>query len=625
MPIYTILNSKAEVQFKGSFEYLSSYIKDEKEKQFFFEFKTNGKKGIIDHNGNVIIKPLYDNISQLYTNDELSYHIVELNNKIGYINHKGEEIIPIKYDKQYSEPKFSEGVVLLKINGKKAYFNDKGEVHLQIDATEAYRFECGLALIKKDGLFGYINKTGDEIIERKYFEAYSFDKTENLAIVNYKGGWGIIDKTGNTLVDFNFDKIEKHSFDDCFMVKKGKLTGVLHPNRKKKNTDFFYKEIICYGSNLFIGKTDKLWGVFSFFDDIIIPFEYDEIKYNKNLKILCCRKKKKWNIYQLKEVPELLFTCEDYLLLEGGFIIKQKNSYLLINQSETIQIDIDNAINGRGKYFSFEKDGRIGVMNTMGVVKVPNKYDEINISFDESLDSYFFTVRLNNKFGVIDCNNNFICDIEFDEIKLYKGLFINKKSNLVGYFDPKELKKSEIIFEKIHVNIINNTKIIITEQEETNSIDTEFFVHRTDNSPGKFSILILTKEYKGQIYILATGRISGGLYGEHISKIENVTNWDITKGVFSSDFDYKSWEYQYNGDECKPTSTDLSEEDIKIFKSLYEELIDQYIHFDEDGEDESPSLKKEFIKQMGKSAYKSTTATWYFKNLSKHWGFKYKW
>ena len=85
---------------------------------------------------------------------------------------------------------------------------------------------------------------------------------------------------------------------------------------------------------------------------------------------------------------------------------------------------------------------------------------------------------------------------------------------------------------------------------------------------------------------------------------------------------FKSKSYQSGIVQISPTSVKL---EYKIFKSLYEELIDQYIHFDEDGEDESPSLKKEFIKQMGKSAYKSTTATWYFKNLSKHWGFKYKW
>lgn len=141
MPTYRILNSKAEVQFKGIFEKLSTYNKDENKKQFLFEFKTNGKKGIIDHKGNVIINPLYDNISQLFSSSEISYYIVEQNNKIGYINHEGNEIIPIKYDKQYSEPKFSDGLVLLKNNGKKNYFNEKGEVQLNIDATEASQFK----------------------------------------------------------------------------------------------------------------------------------------------------------------------------------------------------------------------------------------------------------------------------------------------------------------------------------------------------------------------------------------------------------------------------------------------------------------------------------------------------
>jgi len=161
--------------------------------------------------------------------------------------------------------------------------------------------------------------------------------------------------------------------------------------------------------------------------------------------------------------------------------------------------------------------------------------------------------------------------------------------------------------------------------EDSNFINTDYFVHRDDNSVDKFSILLLTKAYKGFIYIIATGRISGGLHGEHISKIENVSNWDITKGTFSSDFDFSKWGYEYNGDVCNPIEHDISEEDSRIFESLYTELHEKYIYFNEDSDDESPFLNKDFIKQLGKSAYKATTATWYFKNISKHWGFRYKW
>ena len=56
-----------------------------------------------------------------------TYHeglaIVKLNNKYGFIDKTGKEVIPIKYDHAYG---FSIGLALVKLEGKWFYINPKG-------------------------------------------------------------------------------------------------------------------------------------------------------------------------------------------------------------------------------------------------------------------------------------------------------------------------------------------------------------------------------------------------------------------------------------------------------------------------------------------------------------------
>ena len=55
----------------------------------------NGKRGMIDRNGEEIIDVIYDEI--IYT--EQSIISVKLNNKVGILNDKGQVLVPIIYDK----------------------------------------------------------------------------------------------------------------------------------------------------------------------------------------------------------------------------------------------------------------------------------------------------------------------------------------------------------------------------------------------------------------------------------------------------------------------------------------------------------------------------------------------
>ena len=101
--------------------------------------------------------------------------------------------------------------------------------------------------------------------------------------------------------------------------------------------------------------------------------------------------------------------------------------------------------------------------------------------------------------------------------------------------------------------------------------------------------------------------------------------FDITKGEFATDFDFKNWEYEYEGDYCTQINTIINENEKVIFQNLYDELSTKYIYYTDNETDENPLLREEVLKKLNKSEYLTSSSTWVYKNLSKHWGLSYKW
>jgi len=149
-------------------------------------------------------------IAQSSLTDFLAYTSNE--NKLGYINLKGQEIIPVEFDDIKS---FSEGLIAVnkgakkveyeKVGGKWGYYNLKGEQVIPLKYDYAESFKEGLAPVRLNGTFGYINKQDKLIIPFQYQDAQSF--SEELSGVKLNGKWGFIDKSGSMIIPPNFDDV----------------------------------------------------------------------------------------------------------------------------------------------------------------------------------------------------------------------------------------------------------------------------------------------------------------------------------------------------------------------------------------------------------------------------------
>lgn len=165
-------------------------------------YNDNGKVGY-KKNGNIVIAAQYDAADEHFI-DGLA--AVKLQEKWGFINEKGEVVIPLKYDWIFE---FSEGFSAVRIDNKWGFIDQSGKKVIALKYDDAKDFSEGLAFVKLNEKWGVIDKTGKEITAFKYDGARDF--INGLAFVQLNGKWGFVDKSGKELTAFKYDEAKDFS------------------------------------------------------------------------------------------------------------------------------------------------------------------------------------------------------------------------------------------------------------------------------------------------------------------------------------------------------------------------------------------------------------------------------
>jgi len=261
-----------------------------------FEVKENGYYGIFDTLGNQVIPCIYSNILDWYggyytvksTNkyglyfnehqildtiyDYLALNkytiIARKNNKYGFINYKGEIVIPFEYDQNSRE--CNEGMILVHKKNISyqndtidliGYYNILGEMVTPLIYKDGKEFKEGLAPVKGNDKWGFINYQGIVIIPFEYDTVSYFEN--NISIVRQNGKYGAIDISGN--------KITECKYDNFFNFVEGLAI---------------------------VSKNDK-WGFINYYGDEVIPLIYEECSSFINSEAMV-KKQGKWFLINKK-------------------------------------------------------------------------------------------------------------------------------------------------------------------------------------------------------------------------------------------------------------------------------------------------------------------------------------
>ncbi len=219
----------------------------------------NDLMGYCYYDGSLAINPSYDYAGPFYN----GYAMVNMGEKWGGIDKKGNIIIEISYDKKEAKKLIEE---FRKKNIKNPYV-DTFETRYQkreITKDDYIAYNVG-------GLWGFIDKYDKELIPLKYQATMGF--VEDMAWVKLNGKWGAINKKDKKIIDFKYDEVDLF-YEDMARVKVKDKWGFVD-----KNGVEVIKPAYDYVNNFSEGfamvESNKKFGFINKKGEFVIPLKYD--------------------------------------------------------------------------------------------------------------------------------------------------------------------------------------------------------------------------------------------------------------------------------------------------------------------------------------------------------------
>ena len=336
-------------------------------------YKQNGLYGLINLDGKVITKPIYEKIESVpYKEGEL---LVQQDGKQGVINAKGVELVKIKYDSIVGD----------------GYYN-------QVDYKEA-GYIVGIKQENKM-LYGYLNNQGKEVLKNEYDEISRLTNTKdkNVYLITTQNGKKGLVKNNKKVLENTYDQMEYDSTIELVKVKK-----------------------------------DELYGICNLDGNVILNTEYKEISY-KGIYIQATNKASK------------------IVNFDRSGNEQKENNYKKVIATEN------------PKYFiTVGQNNLYGIINENGVETTTNKYTYIEYLQGE----YFSAYNEENQIGIIDHYGNIVLGIQYNLVQKIKGTeMIQVSDNSKGVL---EVYSSDIK----QVAIMKNAKLYIAEDYIKIVSDTE--------------------------------------------------------------------------------------------------------------------------------------------------------
>ena len=175
------------------------------------KYQKEGKYGIIDFNGKILTKPIYDEIESLqYKEGEL---LVKQNEKYGVITIKGNQLIAPNYEEILVDGYYTE----------EDGYKYAGYI-TQTKTEEGYRY-------------GYINYKGEEILNTKYNKISRVneeleDKENAYLICAQNGQYGVI-KNQKTIIENQYQSIRYDESNQVFVIEKSGKYGIANREGKE--------------------------------------------------------------------------------------------------------------------------------------------------------------------------------------------------------------------------------------------------------------------------------------------------------------------------------------------------------------------------------------------------------
>lgn len=242
--------------------------------------RDNGLYGVINPRGQFVVECKY---KKIYPFSEGFAAVLSKDDRIGFIDSYGEEVVPCKYDyDKYDKFRFSEGRAFVKSGDRYGYVDVKGNQVIDFKFSSARDFHDGFAIVfRPDEGAAFIDPQGKIIADLKdytYFEEYR----EGLVGATKGKKQGFLDKTGKVVIPFDFTSVTVFS-EGLTFVKNGKKQMFIDKTGKpviNLKCDEMYYTVFSDGlANI---EKDDMVGFIDKSGKMAIPFNYESAGDFKN-------------------------------------------------------------------------------------------------------------------------------------------------------------------------------------------------------------------------------------------------------------------------------------------------------------------------------------------------------
>ncbi|MGQ1785414.1 WG repeat-containing protein [Saccharicrinis sp. GN24d3] len=306
----------------------------------------NGKLGIYNTNGDIIVPTIYE---MIWGFEDGKARVLR-NGKIGYVNQHGNEFIPCEYDQIRT---FEDGKAKVLKNGRTGFVNLSGHEFIPAIYHKIWEFEDGIAKVLRNGKMGYINLQGLEIIPCEYQSIGTFIDGVAQAVQN--GQISYIDKNGNPTSKLKEDTIVEN--DARVVYADQKVTG--KDSSKTKVVDRDTTVIKFFGSKVEIVDED---GTKEFSFDKDKSFEQNRNDHKKHRKF----RAHYWGVD---------IGLNNYMSRDGNFSLPDGYNYLSLNTGKSIEV----SVNAFQQNISLSRRGNVGFVTGLGLTYNNYRFDNPNI------------------------------------------------------------------------------------------------------------------------------------------------------------------------------------------------------------------------------------------------------
>ena len=433
-------------------------------------YEQEGKVGLIDLDGNILAKPIYDSIEGLpYKEGEL---LVKIDEKYGVINNRGNVIVDTQYDQISIDNYTTEengykkaGYVVSNTTEdgyRYGYIDYNGDIILETEYNDISRIfdikddETVYLITGLNGQYGIL-KNGEQVIANEY-QSISYNTESNTLTLEKTKRYGVASLEGETIIPVEYTQIDSTGMYIYATSTNGEVQ-VYQKNGERANIESNISILETENENYKI-KIDSTQGTkYSIIDsqnNELTTNEYSYIGYLFDDYFIVSISGGKLGVIDVNETPIIEIKYDSIENLQGtdyivatltqegitqvydkslnkicemsNAIIDTHQDYIKIyNTSETKYFDLNGNEKQNTEIFDNQiyaksQNGKWGFVDKSGNVVIDYIYDKVT-----DLNEYGYAgIKVDNKWGVVNSNGEIILEPAYELNTEEEPEFINQ-------------------------------------------------------------------------------------------------------------------------------------------------------------------------------------------------------